>query len=123
MKEVDRIKAAERRRREMEERLLKRMVDSEGRLQEAKAEEVSRYFLWPIPKCELNNCAARARVGATANLMTELTRSALSTSPAVLPPLSMSHSPHRHRVHYWRASKIASFLTFPAQEGLRCQTY
>jgi hypothetical protein len=45
MKEVDRIKAAERRRREMEERLLKRMVESEGRLQEAKAEEVSRFFL------------------------------------------------------------------------------
>ena len=42
LKEVDRIKAAERRRREMEERLLKRMVESEGRLQEAKAEEVTR---------------------------------------------------------------------------------
>ena len=48
LKEVDRIKAAERRRREMEERLLKRMVESEGRLQEAKAEEVSS-----VPPCSM----------------------------------------------------------------------
>lgn len=38
--EIDRIKAAERRRREMEERLLHQMNESEGRLREAKAEEV-----------------------------------------------------------------------------------
>jgi hypothetical protein len=41
MKEIDRIKAAERRRREMEDRLLHRMVDAEGQLQEAKSVEVS----------------------------------------------------------------------------------
>ena len=38
--EIERIKAAERRRREMEERLLQQMNESEGQLREAKAEEV-----------------------------------------------------------------------------------
>ena len=38
--EIERIKAAERGRREMEERLLQQMNESEGQLREAKAEEV-----------------------------------------------------------------------------------
>ena len=42
--EIERIKAAERRRREMEERLLQRMNESEGQLREAKAEEVLHLF-------------------------------------------------------------------------------
>jgi len=42
--EIERIKAAERRRREMEERLLQRMNESEGQLREAKAEEVCDTF-------------------------------------------------------------------------------
>lgn len=39
MREIDRIKTAERRRRDSEERLLQRMNDSEGQLREAKSEE------------------------------------------------------------------------------------
>ena len=45
MREVERIKSAERRRREMEERLLHRMVESEGQLRDAKAEEVRKLDL------------------------------------------------------------------------------
>ena len=65
MKEVDRIKSAERRRREMEERLLKRMVESEGRLQEAKAEEVSRFFSGQCPSANSKLCGTRALSGLT----------------------------------------------------------
>ena len=80
MKEVDRIKAAERRRREMEERLLKRMVESEGRLQEAKAEEVSRFFSGQCPSAN-SKTVRHARADCfDPNLLTGLTRSALCTS-------------------------------------------
>lgn len=113
MKEVDRIKAAERRRRELEERLLKRMVESEGRLQEAKAEEVCRFF---SGQCQSANSKTVRQAHAAwfdPTPLTFLTRSALRTSARGASTHGNLSSPpsEADRARYWRASKSPAFVT------------